>query len=485
MTKPDNWSAGGTFSRYWGLIFSLGVGLVAYAGLVALHWQTGTLTFASVPATLGWYFVAFAAFIGAVIWIERIDGISPFFILAVALIARAILLLTPPTLSDDVYRYIWDGYVSNQGISPYAYPIESPALDHLDNEFRAKANHPWMASPYLPVAQYLFAAITRLFPLNPLFFQIAMVMFDLITGLFLMRLLSVANLPVYRSLLYLWNPLVVIEIAHVAHVDAWMLFLMMASLWLTFEPRGGRPAQWLAPVLLALATLTKGLPVLLLPVLFWRWRWWQLVLWSTITVIPLGYAARQVGWGLAGPLDEGVGVFGALRIYAEYWNFNSGIFHWLEKGLLNVNIAAANRRAKEIMGLALAVVLVGVWFGARIRLDPRAALRLMAVPLMAYLLLTPTLHPWYLLILLAFVPFLTPGPAESRRYWLAVLPWLYLSGAIAFSYFTYVDPSDFREYEWVRRVEWLPTLALLALWLIGAGFGVWQKKSTSRQNSVS
>jgi hypothetical protein len=91
---------------------------------------------------------------------------------------------------------------------------------------------------------------------------------------------------------------------------------------------------------------------------------------------------------------------------------------------------------------------------------------LMAISLIAYLLLTPTVHPWYALLLLVFLPFLPPAANEPRRYWLAVLPWLYLSAALPLSYLTYLDPHDFRELEWVRQTEWLPALALLLVWII-------------------
>ena len=63
--------------------------------------------------------------------------------------------------------------------------------------------------------------------------------------------------------------------------------------------------------------------------------------------------------------------------------------------------------------------------------------------------------------MIALLPFLAPGEGESRWQWLLVLPWLYLSGALIFSYLTYLDPQNFGELEWVRRLEWLPTLALL------------------------
>jgi len=81
-------------------------------------------------------------------------------ILGLAVSFRVTLLFTtPPTLSDDVYRYIWDGQLANARVSPYAYAVESPLLDRFDSPQRALVNNSWMASPYLPAAQALFAAV--------------------------------------------------------------------------------------------------------------------------------------------------------------------------------------------------------------------------------------------------------------------------------------------------------------------------------------
>ncbi len=177
-----------------------------------------------------------------------------------------------------------------------------------------------------------------------------------------------------------------------------------------------------------------------------------------LLLLPFGWEA---GWGLTGELD-GRGVFGALRIYSGQWKFNSGLFHWLAMWLGRQQVVEPLIKAKGITGVLLLLLLLVVWLLARTRTRARPALRLMSVPLMGYLLLTPTLHPWYLLILLAFVPFLTPATGESQRQWFLAAPWIYLSGALIFSYLTYLDPLNFGEQEWVRKLEWLPTLVLLA-----------------------
>ncbi|MEM7536189.1 MAG: hypothetical protein AAF639_28660 [Chloroflexota bacterium] len=486
------------------------ISLLAYAGLVSVHFTNNTLTHQHLPQTMRWFYLAFVAYGLTIYWTERQyhrgkTPISPRYLWGGAILFHVLLLFTVPTLSSDVYRYLWDGYVANNGVSPYAFPIDSPQLDYLDAPIRAQANHTWMASPYLPAAQTLFGTVTWLLPPTPLSMQIALVGVNLFNGILIVALLSIANLPCHRVLIYLWNPLVIVEIAQGAHIDGWMTLLALLAVWaamaglsgsesisgclperratarktFTFGdsplmgifPEGGYPflQNWLSPILLALATLTKIIPGFLMVVLFWHWqswaRWRAIALYLITIAVLIVNAGMRGGWGLVGELD-GHGLFAALRIYGDRWNFNSGLFHWLEVGLMNdallgLSLEDANQWAKRIVALLLLTVLFTVWLYTRKQTSPRAMLRLMAVPLMGYVLLTTTFHPWYLLMLLAFVPFLPPAQDEPAVGWLDVMPWLYLSSALFLSYFTYFDPQDLREYEWIRRTEWLPTLGLL------------------------
>lgn len=436
----------------------------AYGGLVVEDFLYGTLTHNMLPLTLAWVALAFAGY-GLAAWqMETSRGISQPLVWSGAILFRGLLLFTLPTLSSDVYRYLWDGHVANSGVSPYAFAIDSPQLDWLQTSVREQANHAWMASPYLPAAQALFGAVTALMPLQPLSMQFAMVLIDLMNGLLIAALLPVAGLPRRRVLIYLWNPLVVVEIAHGAHVDGWMIFLSLSALYLFFcTPKW---LTWLSPPVLALATLTKILPGFFMAVLFWRWRWVQIALYTGVAAALLVAAASRAGWGLVGPLD-GRGLFGALRIYADRWNYNSGLFHWLEAslgpaGYARLNLEVANEWAKRLVSLGLLGVLGATWLIAKRHVAPLQLIRLMSVPLMGYTLLATTVHPWYLLFLLAFVPFLTPAEQEPGEQWLWVLPWLYLSAALFLSYLTYLNPDDLREHEWIRKLEWLPLYALLA-----------------------
>ena len=440
----------------WGLWLAAGVGLTAYGGLVRLDATRGTLRDSLTPQTIGWYLLAFAGFLLALWWNERRP--VPFvWLWVIPIVFRLLLLSTTPTLSDDVYRYMWDGNVTTAGVSPYAYPLDAPELDCIHIPARDLANNPSLGTPYLPVAQATFAATAGVAPSEPLGLQIVMVGFDLAAAVVIVGLLHVAALPKRRVMLYLWNPLVVVEVAHGAHLDALMVFLALLAVYLTLiKPRS---RTWGAPVVLALATMTKPLPLLLLPVLWPRWRRSQRLVYGitiALIIVPFGWTA---GWGLDGGSD-GAGVFGSVGVYSG-WAFNSGAYHWLAGWVDRSGVAEPAVAARFIVAALITSMLVVTWALARQRGSPRDTLRLMALALMAYALLTPTFHPWYLLIVIAFLPFIA---SDNRvQNWLNVAPWLYLSGAAFLSYLTYLDPLNHGEIEWVRRVEWYPTLMLLAL----------------------
>lgn len=391
-----------------------------------------------------------------------------------ALIFRLSLLFTSPTLSTDVFRYIWDGHLLGLGVNPYALPVNSPYLDAYHIPVRAHVDHAWMASPYLPSAQLLFALVYLLSPGSTLAFQLAAVLLDLLTALLVMDLLTRVELPRWAVLVYLWNPLVILEFSHGAHVDALMVFLITTSFWLLVAGRKSFSA-----LVLAAATLTKGLPILIVPVLARRWGWRRLLLYAGAILVGLALFAAGAGWGLTGPMD-GRGVFGAIRIYLSQWNFNSSLYHWIEVWLTGYPTSGAVPRQltdpgliqlARLISLGLLIIPASMAFWSAWRGDtPQHGgiagrnlilLRLAVIPGAAYLVTTPTLHPWYLTLITPLLPFFLTRRERSFRFEPLVWSWLYLSVAIAFSYLTYIDPQNPREFALVRQVEYLPFYGLL------------------------
>ncbi len=401
-----------------------------------------------------------------------------------AVLFRLVWLGSTPTLSDDVYRYIWDGHLLVQGVNPYAEPVNSPLLDRFQTELRAQVNHPEMASPYPPAAQAYFALVEWLRPQNPRGFQLAAIVFDLAAGWMVMLVLKYTGSEHRYGLVYLWNPLVVVEFSQGAHLDAMMLFWMIAGLycWLRIQPGKNGASRWIAlsAVSLAAGTLTKLLTALLVPLLIWRWGWRGLAIFGICLLAGFGLFAAGASWGLTGPLD-GRGVFGALKIYQRYWNYNSGIYHWLEvwisgyetAGAVPVEIIGERNLAwlRGAMSVLQGFVMLGAGFIAW-RLDRQevgsvqrhnlAVLRLTLAPLGGFLLFSPTVHPWYATLVIPVLPFLLPAQGEQGRWGRMVWPWVYFSIAVGLSYLTYYDPVQLVEYELVRRAEYLPLYVLMA-----------------------
>ena len=502
--------------------------LTAFRSLGGISFVSGVIILASLqvlpslPSLRGPYTTTFLAYflVAGIVYaiaVHRLrrDQLPLKLIWVFAILFRLVMLLTFPTLSDDVYRYAWDGHLLNQGLNPYAQPVSDPSLDAYNIHLRALVNHDWMASPYLPVAQLVFAFAMWIAPQSILAFQVTATVFDLLSGWLVMNLLKTFQLPHRNLLLYLWNPLVIVEFSHGAHVDSLMIFLMLAAFWFLARWGGNafhrravervkenlqhcsavlhrlrrsastkRIGLYASASILAAATLTKPIPLLLAPVFLRRWRWKGILAYIGLILLLLTIFAVGGGWGLFGELD-GTGIFGATRIYLQWWNYNGSIYHWLEvllsgyqtPGAVPVEIVGDTPIlvAKAITtGMLGVAILLSGWLAWRNDDDLLGLLRLAVIPLGAYLLLTPTLHPWYLTLIIPFLPFLQTQKTTHAFIW----PWVYLSIAVTFSYLTYYDPENLREYTQVRLLEYIPTYLILVLALLRS-FGLRKKSSTT------
>jgi hypothetical protein len=267
--------------------------------------------------------------------------------LAAAALMRAIVVATPPELSDDVYRYVWDGRVQAAGINPYRYIPSDPALAPLrDDAIYPNINRKdYARTIYPPGAQAIFFLVTRIAE-SVLVMKLAMVGFEIAAVLLLFAMLRRAGLPSERVLLYALHPLPAWEFASSGHVDAAMIALVACCLWL--HQRGGRATTGIA---LAAAALVKPFPLALAPVLWRRWDW----------RLPLAFVAT-VGLAYAPYVGVGEHVLGFLPSYLREEGLDSGIaFYplWLLRALLPVAVptpAYVAVAALALVGGGLAVL---------------------------------------------------------------------------------------------------------------------------------
>jgi hypothetical protein len=381
-------------------------------------------------------------------------------IVLMAALFRVPLWWSTPTLSTDVWRYLWDGRLMTQGVNPYQSRVDDPRLSSLRTDLHPRIDHQWMASPYPPAAQAVFAAVYWVLPERPLGMQVVFTVFDLACIGLIVRLLRRLGQPTSRVILYAWNPLVVVEFAHGAHIDSLATLLILAALSSLF---GGKKNASAAA--LGLATLTKFIPALLLPVLVRQWGIRRTLLYGAVVGVAF-VPFLGAGLGLT-TASDGTGIFGAARIYADRWRTNDGLFYWLVQELTEKGHSMPVETARTLTRLALALAGGGILLKSyRKPFSSQDLITNSALHISVYLLLTSAMFPWYVVWLVALLPLL---PYQNNRAWVIfAAAWLLFSATVNLSYLFYLDPANPKEVEWIRRAEYYPLFALL-----GAAFLVW------------
>ena len=350
------------------------------------------------------------------------------FVVLVALALRMAVLPVNPSLSDDVYRYAWEGRVLAGGGNPYAHAPADPALARFrDHQVHPRVNHPELRAIYPPLAEAGFALVARLW-YSLLAFKLWILLHDLVLCVLLVAWCRARGGSAWDALVYAWNPLVVTEYAGSAHHDPTGIVWLVAALMLAER----RPVTSALSAVAAVLVKLVALPVLPFIARAWpvRVRWW---------------AAAWVGAGLAGYLVLARGPGSGLEAYANHWRHNDALFALLA--------GPWGERTARLVAVA-AVAGLGAWLWQR-RVAALAATRLL---LRAGLLLGPVVHPWYLGWVLALEP---TGPSPG---------WLLLSCTVLLGYGSFVTPSEGGGYHpplpW-RLVEYgLPVALTVVLVLV-------------------
>jgi alpha-1,6-mannosyltransferase len=265
-------------------------------------------------------------------------------VIVFSVLFRLSVLFSPPFLSGDIYRYVWDGRVQSAGINPYRYIPAAPELAHLrDDAIYPKINRREYAHTiYPPVAETLFFLTTRISE-SVTWMKLTMLGFELIAIWTIVHLLASFGMPRERFLIYAWHPLIVWEFAGSGHLDA----VAIAFIALAFLARH-RNANFAAGCALACATLIKLFPVVLIPAVYKRWGWKMPVAFAlTIVVAYLPY----LGVGLHGVLgflpgyaqEEGLvggGHFYALNVARTVFGANVSAVAFLVFALMLMSAVA-------------------------------------------------------------------------------------------------------------------------------------------------
>lgn len=187
---------------------------------------------------------------------------------------RAVFLLAIPNLSQDFYRFIWDGRLVLQGINPYLHTVESfivnnqlPVPQSLELYKGMGALNASHFTNYPPINQLCFVIAAFLSNTNIMgsvvVMRLIIILADFGTLFFGKKLLGHLNLPEHHIYWYMLNPLIIIELTGNLHFEGIMIFFLIWSLYLLFQRK-----RLLAAVVLALSISTKLIPLIFLPLFF-------------------------------------------------------------------------------------------------------------------------------------------------------------------------------------------------------------------------
>ena len=390
---------------------------------------------------VGLYLAAFALYLLAAKMVSSLSGFRMLVVICLfALLFRIVLFPVRPTISTDIYRYVWDGRVQAEGINPYRYAPASPQLAHLRGPEWFWINHRKTHTPYPPVSQLVFTAVTRLFgstvyPLKTLF-----VLCDLATIAILGLMLRHLRIPSGSSILYAWSPLIVTEFSGAGHQDSMGIMLLLLALYLLIRRR----QSWLPGILLAASSLVKPYPLLAAPILA-RKDWVRLpsTLLITSAILCLPYIGARTHW-LSGIAD-----------YGFKWHRDDSLFALISSGLA---LATDHHEAVARVIVLLGIVAISVLMALRRSSDEKSLIQGVFTVLAVGFLLSPTVYPWYLAWAVPFLCIIrSPG-------------WLLFTGLAALCYVIpiYGEPA-------IRLITYLPVYMLLLLPILPARLRFWER----------
>ncbi len=422
--------------------------IAAYAGLLAL-WDLG----GSPQAFIALFAAAFVAYLWAT---RRLEATMPVvMVLSVAALLRLLLLPLPATLSDDILRYQWDGRVVLAGFNPYRLAPESDELAPLRDDLWRAMPHKQVPSVYPPAALGLFS-IASLTAFPAIALKLLLSLADLVACWLLARLAIARGIPAGRAAWYAWNPLVVLEVAGMGHIDGLMVPAMVLAVFLLVRGRAGDSAR--AGAAAALGVLAKLVPLVALPMWARQSKQWgpfaaaagALMLIAILPVVisiggvPPGLVTYGVSWEFNGP------------IYEPLWRGMDqiGLDHWVKDRLDTLKERIGRHEQLNhvypfvypqlLAKLLLAAVFGLVWIGSLRSTDPVRASKLLFG---AVILCAATVYPWYLLWVL-------PWAALERD-----RAWLTLSATSALSYLP--QHTEVPLMPWIYLAVWLPFFVLL------------------------
>jgi alpha-1,6-mannosyltransferase len=373
----------------------------------------------------------FIVLVGAMIYIlktteeEEVD--LPYYW---AILLRLLLVFSIPMLSDDVYRFIWDGRLTTQLVDPYKHlPIAylSQGIEGITPDLFLKLNSPEYFSIYPPLNQVFFFLSALLSPDSEFWsivvLRVIIFTFELGNISLIRKLLRHYKLPQRYGLFYALNPMVILELTGNLHFEGIMVYFLLLALWY-FEQN---KLHWSA-VFFGFSVATKFLPLIFLPLLIRKIGFKKTMLYGlivagilVISFLPLINTAHI--WAIQD----------SLALYFQKFEFNGSLYYltrWYGFETEGHNIIA---KSGQWMIIA---TLISITFYSLLPTKKSLPTKMVWVWSL-YLLFATTVHPWYVIPLLAFSVF------TEKRF---AFVWSFLI------FLTYANYMSGEYFEWIEIV---------------------------------
>lgn len=363
-------------------------------------------------------------------------------LLLVAVAVRVILVPIDSYTSNDVARYLFDGYIALSGLDPYRISHDAIELVAARELWSPPIEHVQYVTLYPPLALALFSAAASAGPeYAPLIWKLMTTVASLITLLLTVLILKRAGKLQHLSLVAL-SPILIFESGIGVHLDIYsalavccVIYAMQRKLYL-----------WVG-IFIGLGTLIKLLPLVLAGPIFLSLRnikqSLRFALAAVLTILS-GYA---IAYAL------GLHPIGSIGMFFAKFRFGSPYFSFME-AYFSLDFIRYVSGVLLFAGLCLLAWVT--WKNSRKWLD-NANVSAMQVALCLPLLLSPVIYPWYLAPL---VPLLALSPRPFILLWLALLP---LSYEVLGRFICCVEwqPAD-----WPVITLGLGMIACLVVWLL-------------------
>ena len=405
---------------------------LSFLSLCLYYLITYELVRSNFPALLTLYSLLFILF-----YIIVTKGKYDFVLLAgIAILFRLALLPAIPNLSQDFYRFLWDGRMLMQGFNPYLSTPQSfitsgqlsivPQAQELYNGMGALNGSHY--TNYPPINQLCFA-IAAIFANksivgSAIVLRILIILADIGTLIYGKKLLQRLGLPIHNIFWYVLNPFIIIEMTANLHFESVMLFFVVWSLYLLHK------GKWFwSAILFACSISVKLLPLLLLPFFLQYFlsnygkydglrslrsgRQFDQILKNLprliyFYLICIGVLLLSFTPFLTGAFTDNFGA--SIALWFQKFEFNASIYYlirWYGFKTIGWNIIADV--GPKLPLVVIAIILLLSFFRKNSNLI--AMITAMLLGIFCYFLLSTTVHPWYVatpLVLCVFTRYRFP-----------------------------------------------------------------------------